>query len=250
MTNIPRLFVRSLLSSAESIALDEGQSKYLTRVMRLGDGGVIRAFDGESGEWSCRIEISGKRVSLMPIDRIREQTVLQALKLYFAPLKKTRTDFVIEKAAELGVTEIQPTITEFTQASRVRTDRLTALATEAAEQTERLDVPRIVDAVSLSAALASHNVEIPLYYCDEGSEARPMQDVLNASGQSEGAILIGPEGGFADRERKMLHALAFVKPVTLGPRILRAETAVVSALTLWQSQVGDWRSAPYVPKII
>lgn len=246
MTNIPRLFVAEPLISGERFRLDDGQSKYLTRVMRLDSGAIVRAFDGMNGEWRCELEVTGKTVHLIPFERTREQVALTPLRLLFAPLKKTRTDFVVEKATELGVTHIQPIVTEYTQTSRVRADRLTALATEAAEQTERLDVPEVADAMALTKALEGWPQAVPLYYCDEGSEARPMTEVLADSPSGEAALLIGPEGGFSPMERKMLRALAFVIPVTLGPRILRAETAALSALTLWQSQVGDWRNAPYV----
>lgn len=248
MTNIPRLFVAEPLISGERFRLDDGQSKYLTRVMRLDSGAIVRAFDGMNGEWRCELEVTGKTVHLIPFERTREQVALTPLRLLFAPLKKTRTDFVVEKATELGVTHIQPIVTEYTQTSRVRADRLTALATEAAEQTERLDVPEVADAMALTKALEGWPQAVPLYYCDEGSEARPMTEVLADSPSQKAALLVGPEGGFSPMERKMLRALAFVIPVTLGPRILRAETAALSALTLWQSQVGDWRNAPYVPE--
>lgn len=249
MTNIPRLFVSAPMVTGASVRLDEGQAKYLTRVMRLGTGAIVRAFDSVNGEWRCALEIAGKAVHLELLEQTRAQVALTPLQLLFAPLKKARTDFVVEKATELGVTHIQPIITEYTQTGRVRADRLTALAIEAAEQTERLDVPAVSDALALVKALDGWPLDVPLYYCDEGSEARPMSDVLSASSQKGAALLIGPEGGFSPRERKMLRALAFVTPVTLGPRILRAETAAVCALTLWQSQVGDWREPPYVPEI-
>ena len=249
MTNIPRLYVNQPLILGESVRLEDGQARYLTRVMRMGQGETVRVFDGVNGEWQCCLEVAGKAVRLGLVAQTREQVALTPLRLLFAPLKKTRTDFVVEKATELGVTHIQPIVTEYTQTGRVRADRLTALAIEAAEQTERLDVPIVSDALALEKALDGWPADVPLYYCDEGSEARPMADVLSDTSSAEAALLIGPEGGFSPRERKMLRALAFVKPVTLGPRILRAETAVVSALTLWQSQVGDWRERPYVPEI-
>lgn len=248
MTNIPRLYVTEPPIRGASVRLDDGQAKYLTRVMRMGQGEIVRAFDGVNGEWKCALEVGGKAVSLALLEQTREQVALTPLRLLFAPLKKTRTDFVVEKATELGVTHIQPIVTEYTQTGRVRADRLTALAIEAAEQTERLDVPDVSDALALVKALDGWPTSVPLYYCDEGSEARPMADVLSDSPQKEAALLVGPEGGFSPRERKMLRALAFVIPVTLGPRILRAETAALSALTLWQSQVGDWRERPYVPE--
>lgn len=217
--------------------------------MRLEDGAPIRVFNGRDGEWQARlVQESAKRVSLKPETCTRPQVSVPDITLLFAPLKKTRTDFVVEKACELGVSRIQPVMTEFTQASRVRSDRLQAVVIEAAEQTERMDIPRVADDVSLWEALDAWHPGTPLYYCDEAGGAQPMADVLPASGQGPAGLLIGPEGGFSTAERDRLRALSFVVPVTLGPRILRAETAVVSALTLWQSQVGDWRNDPYLAK--
>ena len=149
-------------------------------------------------------------------------------------------------ASELGVQVLQPVMTEYTQSSRVRADRLQSLVIEAAEQTERMDIPEVCDDLPLAKALAAWDSGKPLYYCDEGSEARPMAEVLRGESLQAAGLLIGPEGGFSPREREMLRALDFVIPVTLGPRILRAETAVVSALTLWQALVGDWGEGPYL----
>lgn len=247
MSHIPRLFVEADLSQGALVALPEGQSKYLTRVMRLAEGASVRAFNGRDGEWVCTLQVEGKRAGLSPQQQTRVHGSGSDLILLFAPLKKARTDYAVEKACELGVARIQPVMTEYTQTGRVRADKLHAIATEAAEQTERLDVPVIGEAMNLSAALAAWDAKDPLYYCDEGSEARPMRDAIQTKSDAAG-VLIGPEGGFSPRERAQLRALDFVIPVTLGPRILRAETAVVSALTIWQSEVGDWRMSPYVPE--
>jgi len=246
MTNIPRLYTPVELVSGQLVPLDEGQGKYLTRVMRLAEGAVVRAFNGRCGEWRCALRVQGKRASLEPLAQTREQDDALDLTLLFAPLKKTRTDFVVEKACELGVRAIWPVITQFTQTSRVRADRLQAIAVEAAEQTERLDVAQVYEAQVLSAALSEWDAAKPLYYCDEYGAAKPMSEALRGETRQSAGLLIGPEGGFSAKEREMLRSLAFVIPVTLGPRILRAETAVVSALTLWQSRVGDWQAAPYL----
>ncbi|MEO0549893.1 MAG: 16S rRNA (uracil(1498)-N(3))-methyltransferase [Pseudomonadota bacterium] len=248
MSHIPRLYLTGDLKAGASVSVDDGQGKYLTRVMRLSEGDTVRAFNGRDGEWTCELKVSGKKVSVEPHAQTRAQVFVPNLTLLFAPLKKTRTDFVIEKAVELGVKTIQPILTKFTQTQRVRVERFQALAVEAAEQTERLDVPDICEAEPLWTALAEWDERKPLFYCDEGSEARPMIDSLAQNTVRDAGLLIGPEGGFSNPERDRLRALAFAIPVTLGPRILRAETAVVSALTLWQSQVGDWRDAPYVPE--
>lgn len=257
MTTRPRLFVPTDLVPSGPVALDEAQSKYLFRVMRLEVGNEVRVFNGRHGEWLARVtEILGKSAGILKVEeQLRGQHKLTDLQLLFAPLKKTRTDFVVEKATELGVEVIQPVITEFTQAERVRTDRLERLAMEAAEQTERLNMPRVCDAKPLMLALSDLSDDRRVYYCDErgddeaaewGGEdnrARPMADVLNEHHVGSASILIGPEGGFSPKEREVLRKLDGVYPVSLGPRILRAETAAVAALTLYQAICGDWRAA-------
>ena len=248
MAHIPRLFVASGLAANSEFELDEGQSRYLLRVMRLETGAVVRIFNGQDGEWQCALRAVGKRAYLTPQRQRREQTKTRDLTLLFAPIKKARTDFIIEKATELGVSVIQPVITDYTQNARVRADKLTLLAIEAAEQTERMDIPHIDEAAPLKSVLAAREVSSPLYFCDEGGGSMPMQQALIGQHTESASILIGPEGGFSDTERNLLRSLEAITPVTLGPRILRAETAVVSALTLWQSQVGDWQEQPYLAK--
>ncbi|MDJ0920658.1 MAG: 16S rRNA (uracil(1498)-N(3))-methyltransferase [Henriciella sp.] len=248
MGHVPRLYVKDDLAIGQSITVDDAQGKYLTRVMRLADGASVRVFNGRDGEWVATLRTQGKTVLLEPRSQLRAQTPGPDLTLLFAPLKKARTDFVVEKSTELGVREIRPVLTEYTQTQKVRLDRFQSLVIEAAEQTERLDIPMVSDAAPLTTALADWPGDRPLYYCDEGSEARPIAEAIAAAGEGAAGVLIGPEGGFSPRERGFLRALDFVIPVTLGPRILRAETAVVSALSVWQSQVGDWRDAPYVPE--
>lgn len=250
MSSVSRLYVDAPLRAGEAVGLDDNQSKYLMRVMRLAAGDEVRVFNGCDGEWSARlVPESAKKASLEPVSQTRPQVAVPDLTLLFAPLKKARTDFVVEKACELGVRCIQPVMTEWTQASRVRTDRLQATVIEAAEQTERMDIPDVLDDVPLARALDEWDKDVPLYYCDEAGEGSAMADVLSKSGRGDAAgLLIGPEGGFSPAERKMLRGQDFVVPVTLGPRILRAETAVVAALTLWQSSVGDWQDNPYLPQ--
>lgn len=248
MSHIARLYVDAALQEGVEIGLPDAQSKYLLRVMRLADGARVRVFNGEDGEWACVLAARGKLAVLLPSDQIRDQAFGPDLTLLFAPIKKARTDFIVEKATELGVRTIRPVITEYTQTQRVRTDRMQSLAIEAAEQTERMDLPEIFEAEPLANALSAWDPDRPLIYCDEGAEAAPISQYRERLTGRAAGILIGPEGGFSPRERKMLRKLAFVVPITLGPRILRAETAVVSALTLWQSQVGDWQKAPYLPQ--
>ena len=248
MSSAPRIFVTAPLEAGEAVLIDDSQGKYLTRVMRLETGAAIRVFNGRDGEWRASLrQESGKKVSIFPQERTREQIEVPDLTLLFAPLKKTRTDFVVEKACELGVRHIQPVMTEWTQSSRVRIDRLQATVVEAAEQTERMDIPAVAEDLPLTEAIDAWDPSRPLYYCDEAGDARPMATVLAETEFGPAGLLVGPEGGFSPAERHMLRSKSFVVPVTLGPRILRAETAVVSALTLWQSLVGDWRIHPYLP---
>ena len=254
MSSIPRLFVHSDLVQHGIAALDEAQGKYLTRVLRLSEGAPVRVFNGRDGEWEAVIDtIEGRAVLLKVMHERRSQHATTDLILMFAPLKKTRTDFVIEKATELGASVLQPVMTEYTQAARVRADRLQKIALEAAEQTERLDLPVVHEAAYLGAALDALHDDCPVFFCDEagdnpaepwgGKEGRalPMLEALKDQPAKRGAILIGPEGGFSPAERASLRARDNVHPVSLGPRILRAETAAISALTLWQSVLGDWR---------
>ncbi|MEL7110159.1 MAG: 16S rRNA (uracil(1498)-N(3))-methyltransferase [Pseudomonadota bacterium] len=248
MSHISRLYIEHDLSKDQACGLPEGQSKYLLRVMRLSDGATVRAFNGRDGEWRCELRVHGKSATLIPMQRTREQTQGPDLKLLFAPIKKARTDFIVEKATELGVRSIQPVMTEYTQTQRVRLDRMQSLVTEAAEQTERMDLPELAEANTLPKVLAAWDGTCPLFYCDEGADASPLSQYREQISSGRAGVLIGPEGGFSPRERKMLRDLAYVCPITLGPRILRAETAVVAALTLWQSLVGDWQKPPYLPQ--
>jgi 16S rRNA (uracil1498-N3)-methyltransferase len=257
MSATPRLFVESDLAEGGAVRLVDDQAHYLTRVLRLGSGAPVRLFNGRDGEFDAELAASTRNAAELRIARrVREQATLPDLWLLFAPLKKTRTDFVVEKAVELGVREIRPVLTERCEAQAVRTDRLQRLAIEAAEQTERLDVPPIREAQRLDLALKGWNPARSLYFCDEAGDegdrpwggnagrAAPMADVLKNSSVSAGAVLIGPEGGFSLAERAMLRKLDIVRPVGLGPRILRAETAAAAALAIWQAVLGDWRSSP------
>lgn len=247
MSHIARLYVENPLASDQPISLGADQSRYLTRVMRLQPGAKVRIFNGSDGEWVFELSGTPKAAILNPLRQARAQISVPDLGLLFAPITKARTDFIIEKATELGVREIHPVITNYCQTNRVRTDRFRSLAIEAAEQTERMDIPVIADALPLSKALADWPNERALIFCDESSDAAPLANHLPALRGKSASVLIGPEGGFSPKERQMLRTLDFVIPITLGPRILRAETAVVSALTLWQSLVGDWQNSPYLP---
>ncbi|MEL6414644.1 MAG: 16S rRNA (uracil(1498)-N(3))-methyltransferase [Pseudomonadota bacterium] len=246
MSHIARLYTPKPLAEGEEISLPADQSRYLTRVMRLEAGAIVRAFNGADGEWQCTLAGTPKSVALVPQQQVRLQSSSPDLKLLFAPIKKARTDFIIEKATELGVRTIQPVFTQYSQSNRVRIDRFESLAIEAAEQSERMDVPQIHEARALPKLLSEWDASRPLIFCDESPQAISLATYSKQLNEKPAAILVGPEGGFSPKEWEMLRSLDFVMPITLGPRILRAETAVVSALSLWQSLVGDWQKAPYL----
>ena len=228
------------MREGQCVALDRDQAHYLFGVMRQGLGAPLLVFNGKEGEWRARITEVGKRAGRLTIEQqTRPQQNPPDLWLLFAPIKKARTDFIVEKAAELGAARIQPVQTDFTNAERIRQDRLQAHAVEAAEQCGGTFVPEVADLRRLGPVLADLPSDRHLMICDETSagEAR----CLPADGRGKPwAIVIGPEGGFSRSERSMLHAHERAHIVSLGPRILRADTAVVAALTLWQSALGDW----------
>ncbi|MCA8900158.1 MAG: 16S rRNA (uracil(1498)-N(3))-methyltransferase [Hyphomonas sp.] len=256
MSSTPRLFVSHDLAEGKAIPLDDEQSNYLLRVLRLSAGAPVRVFNGRDGEWEAVIgEVQGKRASLVPERHARAQPTVagSAPILLFAPVKKAQTDFIVEKATELGAARICPVLTERTQTRTVRLDRFRKIALEAAEQTERLDLPEIEDLAPLAAALDALAPGTQIVFCDEAGDdasvpwggeagrAGPIADVLPGLGEAPVAILIGPEGGFTPDERAWLRGRGDTHAVSLGPRILRAETAVVAALSVWQALKGDWR---------
>jgi 16S rRNA (uracil1498-N3)-methyltransferase len=235
-----RLFVSHDLAPGAALALDEGQSRYLAAVMRLAVGDEVAVFNGRDGEWRASVAAVAKRaVTLTALSRTRPQETGPDLDLIIALVKRARLETIVEKAAELGARRVRPVITERTNADHTRADRLQAIAVEASEQTGRLDTPQVAEAVKLEWLLADWEPGRRLLFCDEAGDAPP---VLQAGlAQGPWGILIGPEGGFSPKERERLRALPYAVPVSLGPRILRADTAATSALTLWQAAVGDWR---------
>ena len=236
-----RLYVTGDLGAGMAVALDEGPSHYLLHVMRAKAGNRVLLFNGRDGEWLAEIGQASKRgVIATCLNRTRPQSTEPDIWLAFAPIKKTPADYLVQKATELGVSRLLPVFTRRTIVSRVNLERMAANAAEAAEQSERLTVPEIHEATDLDKLLASWPKERRLYFCDEGGDARPLAEAARgASGLA--AIITGPEGGFDPAERELLRAQAFVVPVTLGPRILRADTAALAALAIWQSTAGDWR---------
>ena len=237
--SLPRLYVREPLAAGAAVALDAGQANYLGNVLRKGVGDQLLAFDGRSGEWLARVaELGKKRMTLAIERRTREAETLPDLTLAFAPVKRAQTDWLVEKATELGVAKLQPVMTQRTIAERVRLDRLEAIAIEAAEQCGRTLLPEIAEPALLER-FVKMSAQHPLYFADEQGGA-PIADVLSAG---PAAILIGPEGGFSEEERALVRGCGHAVAVSLGPRILRAETAALAAVTAFMAIAGDWRQA-------
>lgn len=237
-----RLFVEADLGAGARVALTPEQAHYLLTVMRLGGGDRVAAFNGRDGEWICAVEPSGRRAGALVAEAPGQpQRRAPDLWLLFAPIKKARTDFIVEKAAELGVARVQPVFTRLTNAERLKPERLRAHAIEAAEQCGETWVPEVAEPVRLEAALEAWEPGRRLMFCDETRDAAPAAEALAAAGRGPWAILIGPEGGFTAEEAARLRATPQVLRVTLGPRVLRADTAAVAAITLWQATLGDWR---------
>jgi 16S rRNA (uracil1498-N3)-methyltransferase len=239
-----RLHVREDLSPASQIVLSPEQAHYLIRVMRLAIGAPLLVFNGREGEWRARLAETGKRDCLLTIDAlVRPQASGPDIDLIVALVKRARLETIVEKAAELGARRVRLVRTERTNADHTNVERLSAIAVEATEQTGRLDVPTISPPEALSRLLAAWEPTRRLMFCDEGGDAFPAAQVLATAGGERWAVLIGPEGGFSPAERQAVRGLAMTRPVSLGPRILRADTAAIAAMTLWQSSLGDWRGA-------
>jgi len=239
-----RLHVPTPLSPEAAVLPTLDQSRYLTQVMRLKTGDSLLVFNGRDGEWRCVIsEILKKGVVLRAEEQMRPQALGPDVDLLIAVVKKSALEFAVEKATELGARRVKLVVTQRTQVQHVRMDRLDAIAIEAAEQTGRLDVPMIDAPIKLADLLDGWEAGMDsgrrLMFCDETGGA-PVTGAVAEAGAGPWAILIGPEGGFSPDERERLRALPFTTAVSLGPRILRADTAAVAALTLWQAAVGDW----------
>ncbi len=238
MTAKIRLYVEQPLGQGQSVHLTREQAHYLFGVMRLGVGDVLLLFNGADGEWRAKVAEAGKRGgTLAVLDQTGPLVMPPDLWLLFAPIKKARTDFIVEKAVEMGVRRIVPVQTAFTNSGRIQRDRLQAHAVEAAEQCGATYVPEVAEMARLDRVLADM-ADRHLMFCDEG-EAGASGALPDLPGPW--AILIGPEGGFSEAERNRLKSFDFAHSVALGPRILRADTAAVAALTIWQQALGDWR---------
>lgn len=237
-----RLFVEEPLTEGAELTPSEAQDHYLRHVMRAKEGDALRLFNGRDGEWRARIEAMPRRsMSLRVQDRLRPQREEPDLWLLCAPIKRTGIDFIVEKAAELGAARIKPVFTARTIITRVNHARLIAHAIEAAEQSERLTIPLVDPAEPLAAALQHWDPARRLIFCDEGGGVPEIGAALQGAAPQPAAILAGPEGGFTPAERELLRSKKYVLSVSLGPRILRADTAALAALAVWQSLCGDWR---------
>jgi 16S rRNA (uracil1498-N3)-methyltransferase len=236
--SLPRLFVRQPLGEGVTVELDAKQANYLGNVLRLELGANLLVFDGMSGEWLARISATGKKRMSLTVERLtRQPEIIPDVWLAFAPIKRTQTDWLVEKATELGAARLVPVMTQRTVAERIRLDRLESIAIEAAEQCGRTRLPDVAAPIPLQQLLAERDARRPLYFADESGG----EPVARTFEPGPALILTGPEGGFADEERATIRAAPNARPISLGPRILRAETAALAALAAYMALVGDWR---------
>lgn len=240
----PRLFVAAPLADGGAVPLERAQANYLVNVLRLGQGATVLVFNGVDGEWRAQLDLPGRRSAGLVIDgQTRPQPVSSRLTYAFAPLKHARLDYLVQKAVEMGVGVLQPVMTRRTQVARLNRDRMAANAVEAAEQCGVLAVPVVRPEMRLDAWLAEWPEDNLVVFCDEAADVHDALAALTAERGRAGdhALLIGPEGGFEEAERRILLARRRVLRLALGPRILRADTAAVAALALVQATLGDWR---------
>ena len=241
----PRLFVDAPLGTGEKVMLEPNQSNYLGNVLRLSAGGQVLVFNGRDGEWQAQIAGRKRPDSLEIRNQRRPQDRLPDIAYVFAPLKHARLDYMVQKAVEMGASRLQPVLTRFTQVSRVNGERMRANVIEAAEQCGILSLAEVAEPMPLDRFLSQRQPQRLLVFCDEAAETTsPMQALQNGLTAPDGIdILIGPEGGFAEEERALLLRQPQTLRLSLGPRILRADTAGVAALALVQAALGDWAAA-------
>ena len=250
LSRMPRVYTQDPLNGDQPTALTPDQAHYLSRVMRLAICDQLRCFNGTDGEWLCAIEQISKRGCLIRAEeKLREPQILPDIDYLFAPLKTARLDYLAQKATEMGAARLRPVLTDYTQTRRLKHQRLVANTIEAAEQCNIVAIPevcelqkldRVLDAWTKGKWVEDKKVPRQLIFCDEAAtSASPLEVVSQMAGQPV-AVLIGPEGGFSDRERARLLGLNFVTAISLGPRIMRADTAAVAALTILQATIGDW----------
>ena len=246
----PRIYLDAPLAGGQAVALDRDQANYLINVLRLKQGDAVLLFNGKDGEWAATLTGTGKRtLAAEPDERVREQPAPLDLHFLFAPLKHARLDYLVQKAVEMGASRLQPVMTKHTQVARLNLDRMRANAIEAAQQCGVLTLPEIKEPVAFKTIAGSDDAERLLVFCDEDAEVKdPIAALAQALLPAEAArialplaVLIGPEGGFAEDEREALLKRPNVVRIALGPRILRADTAAVAALALVQVVLGDWK---------
>ena len=237
----PRLYVEAPLAGGADVALDRAQTHYLGSVLRLKSGNSVLVFNGRDGEWSATLTMRRRAAALVVADRARAQTQPADLHYLFAPLKAARFDYMVQKAVEMGVSRLQPVFTRHTQVTRVNVERMRANAIEAAEQCGVLSLPEIATPAALPHLMAERDSVRRLIFCDEASEVTNPVAALTGLARTPLAVLIGPEGGFAADERALLLKQPNVVRLSLGPRILRADTAAVAALAIVHAVIGDWR---------
>jgi len=237
-----RLFVDAALSEGANVACTPAQANYLRNVLRLGAGDRILLFNGRDGEWRAEVSDAGKRATVLAVqDQIRPQDGGSDIDYLFAPLKRARLDYMVEKATEMGVARLRPVLTRRTTPERVNLERMRSNAIEAAEQCGILRIPVLHEPQKLERAIAGWDSKRALLFCDEGSDIADPLAVLAGLRPGPLGVLIGPEGGFDEGERELLSSQPFVTRISLGPRILRADTAAVAALALVNATLGDWR---------
>lgn len=236
-----RLYLNHPMSALGNIELDKEQANYVGNVLRMKSGAEILVFNGADGEWLAKVNVQSKRsVGLELIEQVRPQPIVSDLMFCFAPLKVGRLDYMVQKAVEMGASSLQPVITDFTQNHRLQVDKMRKWSVEAAEQCGVLGIPESFEPTKLDVLLDGWDENRTLIFCDEDSETSNPVAALKALKRKSLGLLIGPEGGFSDAERSALRAKPFVTSLTLGPRILRADTAAVAALAVVQATIGDW----------
>ena len=239
-----RLCVDAPLSEGGKIELTREQTNYLVNVLRLGEGAGLLVFNGRDGEWRAALAPAGKKAAALRVEsRTRAQDFLPDVDYLFAPLKHARLDYLAQKAVEMGVKRLRPVLTRRTQASRINLERMRANVVEAAEQCGILSLAEVLTEERLDNVLSRWPDDRLLIFCDEAAETADPVAALRAAGAGfeKFAVLIGPEGGFDDSEREILAEIKSAARISLGPRVLRADTAAVAALALVQAAVGDWR---------
>jgi len=241
LARIPRLHAEARLDVGATVHPDKGQCHYLHHVMRLREGDRVRLFNGRDGEWLCAVSRAGKRCELTCEEKLADPVPPPDIDYVFAPLKHARLDYMAQKATEMGVRRLRPVFTDHTVPKRVNTERLRANAIEAAEQCNLVYVPEVLEPVRLDRLLGDWPEERRIIHCDESAEVANPVEALREIPRGPLAVLIGPEGGFSERERRLLHGLPFVHRISLGPRIMRADTAAVAALAVVQAVLGDWK---------